>query len=155
MQVTAIETIRLDEFPNLLWVHLHTDQGLVGLGEIFYGTASAEAHIHGVVAPYLLGKDPLQIDRHAKGLTGYLGFSSSGAETRGNSGVDIALWDIWGQATNQPIYQLLGGASRDRIRVYNTCAGYKYVRARKDQGTANLACRTAGPRDRTRISTPF
>lgn len=145
MQVTAIETIRLDEFPNLLWVHVHTDEGLIGLGEIFYGTASAEAHIHSFVAPYLLGKDPLQIDRHFKGLTGYLGFSSSGAETRGNSGVDIALWDIWGQATNQPIYQLLGGASRDEIRVYNTCAGYKYVRARKDQGTDNFGLPDGAP----------
>ena len=59
-------------------------------------------------------------------LNGYLGFASSGAETRGASAVDIALWDIWGKATNQSIAQLLGGAVRDKIRVYNTCAGYTY-----------------------------
>ena len=135
MKITAIETIRLDEFPNLLWVHVHTDEGLTGLGEIFYGVPSAEAHIHGFAAEVLLGQDPLRIDYHSKALTGYVGFTGSGAEIRGNSGIDIALWDIWGQATNQPIYQLLGGASRDAIRVYNTCAGYQYVRDQVRQST--------------------
>lgn len=135
MKVTAIETIRLAEFPNLLWVHVETDEGLIGLGETFYGPAAAEAHIHEFVAPYLIGKDPLLIDRHAKALVGYLGFASSSAEMRGNSAVDIALWDLWGQATGQPIHQLLGGASRDAVRVYNTCAGYRYVRAPSGKST--------------------
>ena len=135
MKITAIETIRLDEFSNILWVHIHTDEGLIGLGEIFYGVAAAEAHIHSYVAELLLGQDPLRIDYHSKALTGYVGFTGSGAEVRGNSGVDIALWDIWGQATKQPIYQLLGGASRDAIRVYNTCAGYQYVRDQVRQST--------------------
>ncbi len=138
MKITAIETIRLDEFPNILWVHVHTDEGLIGLGEIFYGVAAAEAHIHSYVAELLLGQDPLRIDYHSKALTGYVGFTGSGAEVRGNSGVDIALWDIWGQATNQPIYQLLGGASRDAIRVYNTCAGYQYVRDQVRQSTVSF-----------------
>jgi L-alanine-DL-glutamate epimerase-like enolase superfamily enzyme len=139
MKITAIETICLDEFPNLLWVHVHTDEGLVGLGEIFYGTASAEAHIHGFAAALLLGEDPLLIDRHARNLVGYIGFSGSGAEVRGNSGLDIALWDLWGQATDQPIHQLLGGAVRDRIRVYNTCAGYRYVRKPPKWGTGSFS----------------
>ena len=139
MKIAAIETIRLDDFPNLLWAQVHTEDGLVGLGEVFYGAASAEAHIHDVVAPYLLGQNPLLVDRHSRALVGYLGFASTGAETRGNSCVDIALWDIWGQATGQPIHQLLGGASRDAIRVYNTCAGYQYVRKEKRQSTASFA----------------
>ncbi len=139
MKVTAIETVRLDDFPNLLWAQVHTDEGLVGLGEVFYGVAAAEAHIHDVVAPYLLGKNPLLVDRHSRNLIGYLGFGATSAETRGNSCVDIALWDIWGQATNQPIHQLLGGASRDAIRVYNTCAGYEYVRKVKRQSTESFA----------------
>ena len=45
------------------------------------------------------------------------------------AGVETALWDLLGQTCGQPIYQLLGGASRERIRIYNTCAGYRYVRA--------------------------
>ena len=128
MIVTKVETLRLDEFPNLLWVQVHTDEGLIGLGETFFGAQAVEAYIHETVAPYLLGKDPLQIDRHARALYGYVGYRSSGVEMRGNSAIDIALWDLFGKATNQPIYQLLGGPVRERIRIYNTCAGYRYVR---------------------------
>lgn len=138
MKVTAIETIRIDEFPNLLWVHIQTDEGLIGLGETFYGPGAAEAHIHETIAPYLLGQDPLKIDRHQANLIGYVGFVGSSAEMRGRSAIDIALWDLWGQATNQPIHQLLGGSVRDEIRVYNTCAGYRYVQNEPIQGTANF-----------------
>ncbi|MEM9624744.1 MAG: mandelate racemase/muconate lactonizing enzyme family protein [Pseudomonadota bacterium] len=138
MIITAIETIRLDEFPNLLWVQVHTDEGLTGLGETFFGPAAAEAYIHESAAPRLLGSDPLTIDRHSRTLLdGYLGFSSSGAEMRGLSAIDIALWDLFGQATGQPIHQLLGGLSREKIRTYNTCAGYRYVRGDIGQRTDN------------------
>ena len=138
MKVTEIHTIRMEEFPNLLWVHVLTDEGLVGLGETFYGPDSAEGHVHGIIAPYLLGQDPLLIERHHGQMLGYVGFSGSSAEQRGRSAVDLALWDLWGQAAGQPVHQLLGGAVRDDIRVYNTCAGYRYVRAKPTQGTANF-----------------
>lgn len=146
MRVTAIETIRLEEFPNLLWVHVETDDGLVGLGETFYGAASAEAHVHAIIAPYLIGKDPLRIEQHQAHLIGYVGFTGASAEQRGRSAVDIALWDLWGKAAGLPVHQLLGGAVRDDIRVYNTCAGYRYVRSRPVQGTENFGLDgTAGP----------
>jgi len=138
MKITAIETIRLDEFPNLLWVHVHTDEGLIGLGETFFGPASAEAYIHEHAAPRLIGSDPLRIDQISRMLlNGYLGFSGSGAEMRGLSAIDIALWDLFGQATDQPIHQLLGGLTREKIRTYNTCAGYRYVRQSVGQLTDN------------------
>ncbi len=138
MRVSAVETIQLDEFPNLLWVHVHTDEGLVGLGETFFGPEAAAAYVHETAAPYLLGQDPLRIDRHSRHLLNtYLGFAGSGAELRGASAIDIALWDLFGQATGQPIHQLLGGLSRERIRIYNTCAGYRYVRQRAGQATTN------------------
>jgi L-alanine-DL-glutamate epimerase-like enolase superfamily enzyme len=127
MKITAIETIRLPDRPNLLLAQVHTDQGLIGLGETSRGALAVEAQIHDLVAPYLLGKDPLAIQAHSRQLLAtYLGFASSSAETRAASVIDIALWDIFGQALGQPIYQLLGGASRERIRAYNTCAGYNY-----------------------------
>ncbi|HEY5637380.1 MAG TPA: mandelate racemase/muconate lactonizing enzyme family protein [Burkholderiales bacterium] len=139
MKVTALETIQLEEYPNVLWVQVHTDEGLTGLGETFYAVEPVIAHIHQTIAPYLLGQDPLALDRHSRHfLYNYLGFKSVGAEMRAASAVDIALWDLFGQATGQPIHQLLGGASRDRIRTYNTCAGYQYVRAKSEQGTANF-----------------
>jgi galactonate dehydratase len=138
MKITKIETLRLKEFGNLCWVQVHTDEGFVGLGETFMGPAAVEAYIHETAAPYLLGKDPLQIDKHWRELYGYLGFRSSGAEMRGNSAIDIALWDLWGKATNQPVYQLLGGKSRDKIRTYNTCAGYSYIRSAEGQKSDNF-----------------
>ena len=137
MKVTAVETIRLAEFPNLIWLRVHTDEGLVGLGETFSGAQAVEAYVHETLAPYLLGKDPLQIDRHARALYGYLGYRSSGAEMRGNSALDIALWDLLGKVAGLPVYQLLGGLSRETVRIYNTCAGYQYVRGAVQQAVSN------------------
>jgi galactonate dehydratase len=137
VRIVKVETVRLGEFPNLLFLQLHTDEGLIGLGETFYGARAAEAYVHESVAPYLLGKDPNRIDQHARALHTYVGYSGSGAETRGNSAVDIALWDLFGQTTGMPIYQLLGGACRDDIRTYNTCAGYRYVRSQPRQAVGN------------------
>ncbi len=142
MKITALETIRIDQRPNLLWVHVHTDEGLVGLGETFFGAATVEAYIHEYVAPRVIGRDPLEIDRLASDLVGYLGFRSSGAEMRGNSAFDIALWDLFGKATGQPIAQLLGGFTRQEIRTYNTCAGSEYIKRATGQTTANYALDT-------------
>lgn len=138
MKITAIETVRSREFPNLLWVQVHTDQGLTGFGETFYGPAAVEGHIHGMIAPYLLGKDPRNVEAHQAHLVGYIGFASASAEMRGRSAIDIALWDILGQAAGLPLCDLLGGRVRERIKVYNTCAGYSYVQTEATQGTYNF-----------------
>lgn len=129
MKITGIETIRIAEHPNLSWVRIHTDEGVSGLGETFFGPRAVEAYLHETAAPLLLGKDPLAIDRIARSLSGYLGFSSGGVEMRGNSAIDIALWDLFGKVTGQPIAQLLGGFTRREIRTYNTCAGTTYMQA--------------------------
>jgi L-alanine-DL-glutamate epimerase-like enolase superfamily enzyme len=137
MKITQVETLRLGEFPNIIWVRLHTDEGRVGLGETFMGAAAVQAYVHEWVAPKLLGKDPLAIEARNRELAGYLGWRGSGVETRGNSAVDIALWDLFGQAAGMPLYTALGGRSRDRIRIYNTCAGYQYVRQSTNQTSSN------------------
>ena len=137
MKITALETVRVAERPNLLWVLVHTDQGLTGLGETFFIAETVETYIHEYVAPRTIGRDPLQIDLLAADLVGYLGFRSTGAEMRGNSAFDIALWDLFGKATNQPITQLLGGFSRQSIRTYNTCAGSEYIKDASGQQTEN------------------
>lgn len=127
MRITAIETIRLTSQPNLIWVEISTDEGIVGLGETFRGAEAVEAYIHSMAAPLLGSKNPLDIERlHKTLLRGYLGFNGSGVETRAASAIDIALWDIFGQVTGQPIYQLLGGACHQKMRAYNTCAGVDY-----------------------------
>ncbi len=111
--------------PNNVWVRIHTDGGPVGLGETYYVPRAVASVIHDVFAPLLIGRDPLDIENHWQNmfaLASFCGFA--GAEMRAISALDIALWDIAGQHANQPIYNLLGGRSRERIRVYNTCVGY-------------------------------
>jgi galactonate dehydratase len=129
MKITAIETLFAREFENVLWVRIHTDAGVIGLGETFYGAGAVSAHIHDTLATRLLGRDPLRIEAIHKDLVNLpMAQSSTGAEYRAASAIDIALWDLWGRATDQPVHQLLGGLCRERLRVYNTCAGYQYVR---------------------------
>lgn len=139
MKIAAVETIRIAERPNLLWLQVHTEEGLSGLGETFFGAETVEAHVHEWIAPRVIGRDARQIDRLSADLVGYVGFRSSGAEVRGNSAFDIALWDLWGKATGQPVAQLLGGFSRESIRTYNTCAGTDYIKKTTGQTTANYA----------------
>ena len=125
MRITRIDTIRVGQHPNLLWVEIHTDNGLVGLGETFYVPGAVAAVIHDVAAPLLIGADPLEIERIWHSLfhiVNYYGYA--GAEMRAISALDIALWDIAGKAAGQPVYNLMGGQVRDRIRTYNTCATY-------------------------------
>ena len=138
MRIVSLETVRVAERPNLLWVQVATDEGLVGLGETFFLAGTVETYLHEHVAPRVIGRDPRQIDLLASDLDGYLGFRSTGAEARGNSAFDIALWDLFGKMTGQPIAQLLGGFSRPSIRTYNTCAGVEYIKSAGGQNSANF-----------------
>ncbi len=122
MKITEIETLRSAEYPNLIWVQLHTSEGLVGLGETFYIPGAVEAVIHDFAAPLLLGQSAFDRERHWQNLFSYANFFGfAGAEMRAISALDIALWDVIGQYLGQPIANLLGGRCRESIRVYNTC----------------------------------
>ena len=147
MKITQLETLRLAEFPKIVWVRLHTDEGLAGLGETSYAAASVETYLHEHVAPRLVGRDPLAIEAIGRSLQDYLGYRSSGVETRALSAVDIALWDLFGKACSKPLYQMLGGASRPAIRTYNTCAGYRYARTTRGEVSGNwgLDGKSEGP----------
>jgi galactonate dehydratase len=138
MKITKIETLRTAEFANVIWVRVHTDAGIIGLGETFYGAGAVEAHIHDTLAGRLLGRNPLHIEAiHRDMLNLPMAQSSTGVEYRAASGVDIALWDIFGKVCNQPVHQMLGGLCRPKQRVYNTCAGYSYVRSTNIKPVSN------------------
>lgn len=136
MRIDKVETVRHEEFPNLLYVLVHTDDGLVGTGETFYGAEAVEAQVHSVAVPLLMGQDPLRIEALNVALEGYVGYAGSGAETRARSAVDIALWDLRAQAAQMPLHDTMGGRTRQSIRTYNTCAGSQYVR-RSGQSSDN------------------
>jgi L-alanine-DL-glutamate epimerase-like enolase superfamily enzyme len=137
VKIRQLETIRIAEFPQLIWLQIHTDQGISGLGETFFNASAVEAYLHDDVAPRLLGRDALAIDAIARDLAPYVGFRSTGVEARAASAVDLALWDLFGKAVRQPIVQLLGGWTRERIRTYNTCAGGQYMRKAETQSSKN------------------
>ena len=127
LKITGVETILLDKLPNITYVRIHTDEGFVGLGETFFGARAVAAWIHETAAPYLLGKDALQIERHWHGLDPFVGFNSSGVENRGRSAVDIALWDILVGCPSGRSPASRRGEPRPHPGL-RPCAGYEYIR---------------------------
>ena len=125
MIISQIETIRVAQFPDLIFVQVHTDTGLTGLGETWYAAATVESAIHDHFGPLLVGRDPFEIERHWQTmfrLSDHAGYG--GAELRAISAIDVALWDIKGQSLNMPIFEIIGGGTRNRIKVYNTLGVY-------------------------------
>jgi len=105
---------------NWIFVRIETDEGLVGLGE-----ATTENYEHAVLGmineqfgPYLVGKDPTKITRLWQEMQRLFWWRGGVVGSSALSGIEQALWDITGKAYGQPVYKLLGGAVRDRVRVY-------------------------------------
>jgi L-alanine-DL-glutamate epimerase-like enolase superfamily enzyme len=129
MKITALETFRFSRSIAVhagaidwLWVRVHTDEGLTGLGETYPSANAEHAVIARSLAPVLLGRNPLEIDRLWADMFLAVSYSGwAGAEIRAISAIDIALWDLRGKALGAPVYDLLGGASRRSIPLYNTC----------------------------------
>jgi galactonate dehydratase len=120
--IKKIETIRWKSQPNLLWVVVHTGSGVTGLGETYYLPSAVEAVIHDFAAGLLLDRPASRIVGHWEDLFACVNFSGfAGAELRAVSALDMALWDAFGKSVDRPVYELLGGAYRPRIPVYNTC----------------------------------
>jgi galactonate dehydratase len=131
MKITKVEAVRFRRdlriqglFPNWTWVRLHTDTGLVGIGESY---PTQEAHIGALreIAPLILGKDPTSIDRLWQDIFYRISYQPwGGAEFRMLTAINIAQWDILGKASGLPVYKLLGGKSQEKLLVYNTMNGW-------------------------------
>jgi galactonate dehydratase len=134
MKITRVETIYCPTGAVVhagqiawLWVRLHTDAGPLGLGETFPSGVAERAVIEKHLAPLLLGRDPQEIERLWQEMFVAIAYPGwAGAEMRAISAIDVALWDLFGKITGQPVYQLLGGKCRDTIRTYNTCYDHLY-----------------------------
>jgi galactonate dehydratase len=133
-RITALETLIPHEFmPGLMLLRVHTDAGsvdgvpVIGHGETYYVPQAAAAVIHDWMARRLIGADALAIESHWRFLFDRAqAFGGTGAELRALSAIDLALWDIFGQLTRQPVWRLLGGPVRDAVPVYNSCGGPFY-----------------------------
>jgi L-alanine-DL-glutamate epimerase-like enolase superfamily enzyme len=133
MKITALETVHWNSrddapfWPHWIWLKIHTDAGVTGLGETYPRNAAEAEMIHSHLAPLLLGKDPRNIERIWNDLYHAIDFQiAGGAEIRCLSAVDLALWDLLGNALQTPVYRLIGGKSNPKVRLYNTCFPHKY-----------------------------
>jgi galactonate dehydratase len=117
LKVTKLETFLVK--PRWLFLKVHTNAGIVGLGEpILEGRALTCAEGVKEIEPYLVGKDPRQVVHHWQAIYRHAFYRGGPILTSVLSGIDTALWDIKGKALGVPIYELLGGPTRNRIRVY-------------------------------------
>ena len=122
MKITKLETLLVK--PRWLFLKMHTDEGLVGLGEpILEGRALTCAQAVAELAPYLVGKDPCRAVHHWQAMYRHAFYRGGPILTSALSGVEHALWDLAGKAAGIPVYQMLGGPLRDRIKMYRGTGG--------------------------------
>lgn len=133
LRITKLETQRVR--PRWLFLKIHTDAGIVGLGEpIVEGRAATCAQAVKQLQSYLVGKDPRAVVHHWQAMYRHAFYRGGPILTSAISGVDMALWDIKGKALGVPIYELLGGPTRRRIRVYAHASSPDAVRRYQRQG---------------------
>src|SRR2546421_8558000 len=102
-----------------MFLKVHTNAGIVGYGEpITEGRALTCREAVKEIEPYLVGKDPRRVAHHWQAIYRHAFYRGGPILTSALSGIDQALWDIKGKALGVPVYELLGGPTRDRVRVY-------------------------------------
>ena len=125
MKITQVEThaAPLTGRDSLI-VRVHTDEGLVGLGEAYpVGPNEAVAATIRDFQSWIAGRDPRDVNGIWYHLYAHSRFPGGSVVNAAISGIEHALWDIAGKAAGVPVYRLLGGKCRDRIRVYQSCGG--------------------------------
>ena len=125
MKITKLETLHIK--PRWLFLKIHTDEGIVGWGEpIVEGRAqTVETAVH-EIGRYLIGQDPRLIEHHWQAIYRGQFYRGGPVLCSALSGIEQALWDILGKWLDVPVYQLLGGKTRDKIRVYGWLHGESY-----------------------------
>ncbi|KPC49814.1 galactonate dehydratase [Amantichitinum ursilacus] len=139
MKITRITTYRVP--PRWMFLKIETDEGIVGWGEpVLEGRAkTVEAAVH-EMSEYLIGQDPARINDLWQVLYRAGFYRGGGILMSAIAGIDQALWDIKGKALGVPVYQLLGGLVRDRVKTYSWVGGdrpadiIRDIQARVDVG---------------------
>jgi galactonate dehydratase len=118
IRITKLETMLVK--PRWLFLKIHTNAGLVGLGEpVVEGRAKTVACAISEIEPYLVGKDPRSVVHHWQAIYRHAFYRGGPVLTSALSGVDQALWDLAAKSLGVPIYQMLGGPTRNRVRLYS------------------------------------
>lgn len=147
VKITKLETFLVK--PRWLFLKVHTNAGIYGLGEpITEGRALTCAEAVKEIEPYLIGKDPRNVAHHWQAIYRHAFYRGGPILTSALSGIDQALWDLKGKLLGVPIYELLGGPTRDRIRVYAHARTPEDIKKRKAEGFTAFKCGPAKLNDR-------
>ncbi|MCX6623386.1 MAG: galactonate dehydratase [Acidobacteria bacterium] len=153
IRITKLETFLVK--PRWLFLKIHTNAGITGLGEpITEGRALTCAEAVKEIAPYLVGKDPRQVVHHWQAIYRHAFYRGGPILTSVLSGIDQALWDIKGKALGVPVYELLGGPTRTRIRVYAHAGSPESIRLKMKEGFTAFKTAPAKKRPSRYIETP-
>jgi len=145
LRITKLETFLVK--PRWLFLKVHTNAGIVGLGEpILEGRAKTCATAVEEIAPYLVGKDPRRVVHHWQAIYRHAFYRGGPILTSALSGIDQALWDIKGKALGVPVYELLGGPTRQRVRVYAHAGSPAAIKAAIEKGFTAFKTGPAGRR---------
>ncbi len=122
MKITHIGSVLLKPTGWVL-IKVKTDEGITGIGEAYHGAGVHQIAVDERLTRPLIGQDPRNVDKLFRDMMSAMSASGfyQGAVMSAISGIESALWDITGQAAGVPIWQLLGGKFRDKIRMYNDC----------------------------------
>jgi galactonate dehydratase len=153
LKVTKLETILVK--PRWLFLKVYTNAGIVGLGEpLTEGRALTCAEAVKEIEPYLIGKDPRPVAHHWQAIYRHAFYRGGPILTSALSGIDQALWDIKGKALGVPVYELLGGPTRDRVRAYAHANTPEQIQQRLAQGFTAFKTGPAKKRPARYIETP-
>jgi galactonate dehydratase len=153
LRITKLETLFVK--PRWLFLKVHTNAGIVGLGEpVVEGRAATVATAVHEIEPYLVGKDPRQVVHHWQAIYRHAFYRGGPILTSALSGVDMALWDIKGKALGIPVYELLGGPTRQRVRVYAHARGVDGIKRGMAQGFTAFKTNPASRRPARYVETP-
>ncbi len=133
VKITRLETLLIK--PRWVFLKIHTDAGVVGLGEpLLEGRALTIQTAIKEIEPYLIGKDPRQVMHHWQAIYRHAFYRGGPILTSALSGIDQALWDIKGKLLNVPVYELLGGPTRNRVRIYGRASNAADMKKRISEG---------------------
>jgi galactonate dehydratase len=153
LKITKLETFLVK--PRWLFLKVHTNAGIVGLGEpITEGRALTCQAAVKEIEPYLIGKDPRQVVHHWQAIYRHAFYRGGPILTSALSGIDQALWDIKGKALGVPVYELLGGPTRKRVRVYAHARTPDAIKEGKAKGFTAFKTGPAKRRPAHYIETP-
>ena len=154
LKITKVETLRADRFTYL---KVHTDTDVVGVGELHPASNTSGMTVTPVAAvkyceEYLVGKNPTEIERHWQHMFRRTVFRGGADPMSAMGAVDMALWDIAGKLAGLPVHQLLGGPTREKVRVYTPVGGSSpkevadQAREKVEQGFTAVRLFPLGPR---------